>query len=63
MKKVYGISVNSEQNLFAVATEDGFRIFQCNPLHQIICLGWFFVQIFNFCFLFTIIQTLLIIKC
>ncbi|VDK75516.1 unnamed protein product [Litomosoides sigmodontis] len=38
MKKVYGISVNSEQNMFAVATEDGFRIFQCNPLHQLIRL-------------------------
>ncbi|EJW77526.1 hypothetical protein WUBG_11564, partial [Wuchereria bancrofti] len=38
MKKVYGINVNSEQNMFAVATEDGFRIFQCNPLHELIRL-------------------------
>ncbi|KAK6105779.1 WD domain G-beta repeat family protein [Brugia pahangi] len=38
MKKVYGISVNSEQNMFAVATEDGFRIFQCSPLHELIRL-------------------------
>ncbi|VBB25695.1 unnamed protein product [Acanthocheilonema viteae] len=38
MRKVYGISVNSEQNMFAVAAEDGFRIFQCNPLHQLIRL-------------------------
>ncbi|VDM95173.1 unnamed protein product [Thelazia callipaeda] len=36
MKKVYGIFPNIDQNLFAVAGEDGFRIYQCNPLHQLI---------------------------
>lgn len=50
MKKVYGISVNSEQNMFAVATEDGFRVFQCNPLHQLVRLGWLplILKIFKF---------------